>query len=34
MFPIHDLFIKPLIQEDTPACRRLSVLRYSEHLLR
>ena len=34
MFPIHDLFVKPLSREDTPAGRRLSVLRYSDHLLR
>src|SRR3990172_1966895 len=34
MFPIHDLFVKPLIREAPPAGRRLSVLRYSDHLLR
>jgi hypothetical protein len=34
MFPIHDLFVKPLLREATPAGWRLPVLRYADHLLR
>jgi hypothetical protein len=34
LLPIHDLFVKPLKQEDTASGRRLPVLRYTDHLLR
>ena len=30
MFPIHDLFVKPLLREATPGGWRLPVLRYAE----
>jgi dTDP-4-dehydrorhamnose 3,5-epimerase-like enzyme len=34
MYPIHDLYVRPLDTKQDPAGSKLELLRYSDHLLR